>query len=284
MSAGGSEAAAAGPGRCLEARGLRFGYGPAPLFEGLDLAIGAGAMVALIGPNGSGKTTLLRLMSGALRPNAGDVSLEGRRVADLAARERARRIAIVPQESAMTFDFTVMETVLMGRTPYLGLLGVEGPRDIQAAREAMHLTGTLALAGRLLGRLSGGERQLVLIARALAQEPSWLLLDEPTAFLDIRHREEIYALLGRLNEERALTILATSHDVNLAARHCRRLVLIKQGRVRADGSPARVFREEILSEVYETPLRVVSDPAAGHPYALPGRPARPHLTPGTGNQ
>ena len=269
MSAGGSEAATAAPGRCLEARGIRFGYGPAPLFEGLDLAIEAGEMVALIGPNGSGKTTLLRLLSGALRPNAGEVSLEGRRVADLAARERARRIAIVPQESAMTFDFTVMETVLMGRTPYLGLLGVEGPRDIQAAREAMRLTGTLPLGRRLLGRLSGGERQLVLIARALAQEPSWLLLDEPTAFLDIRHREEIYALLGRLNEERALTILATSHDVNLAARHCRRLVLIKQGRVWADGPPARVFREEILSEVYETPLRVVSDPAAGHPYALP---------------
>lgn len=176
----------------------------------------------------------------------------------------------------MTFDFTVMETVLMGRTAWLGPFGVEGPADVAAAMDALERTGTAALAGRPLSHLSGGERQLAVIARALAQQPRALLLDEPTAFLDIRHRLEIYDLLARLNEERGLTILATSHDINLAARYCRRVVLIQHGRVRADGPPPAVFRPEILSDVYGTPLEVGTDPATGVPWATPPfrRPGR----------
>ena len=256
-------------GVSLRTRGLRFGYRETPLFHGLDLDVAPAEMVALIGPNGSGKTTLLKLLAGTLLPDAGEVWIGGRSLPSLPPRERARVVGVVPQDTIMTFDFTVMETVLMGRTAYLGLFGLEGPEDLAQASEAMRRTGTLAFSERLLSHLSGGERQLVVIARALAQRPRLLLLDEPTAFLDIRHRLEIYALLSRLNAEEGLTIVTTSHDINLAARYCGRIILIKDGAVRADGPPAEVFRQEVLSEVYETPLAVVSDAVTGLPYALP---------------
>ncbi len=253
----------------IAAQDVSFAWGSTPLFRGVTLRLAAGEMAAMIGPNGSGKTTLLRILSGALRPRSGRVMLEGRPVGAYGARERARRLAVVPQESAMTFDFTVMETVLMGRTPHLGLFGVEGPEDLRAACDALDRTGMRAFAGRPLSHLSGGERQLVLIARALAQRPRVLLLDEPTTWLDIRHRQEIHALLTRLNREDGLTILTTSHDLNLAARWCRRIVLIDRGAVRADGPPSEVFDAEVLSRVYGTPLRVTTDPGTGIPWAVP---------------
>jgi len=248
---------------------VRFDYRGTPVFAGVDLILGSAGMTALIGPNGSGKTTLLKLLSGALRPQRGEVLLDGRPMAALPPRARARLVAVVPQETGMTFDFTVMETVLMGRTAYLGRFGVEGPDDLAAARRALERTGTLRFAGRLLSHLSGGERQLVLIARALAQTPRVLLLDEPTAFLDIRHRLEIYTLLSSLNRDEGLTVVTTSHDINLAARYCPRIVLLKQGTILADGPPAAVFRPEVLSEVYRTPLKVSFDGPSGIPYALP---------------
>jgi len=253
----------------LRAGGLCFGYAGAALFAQLELRIAPGEMVALIGPNGSGKTTLMKLLAGTLRASEGGVTLDGAAVAGMPARARARRIAVVPQEGHLAFDFTVREAVLMGRTAHLGPLGIEGPADLTAATEALQRTGTRHLAARMLSRLSGGERQLVVIARALAQQPDWLLLDEPTAFLDIRHRLEIFALLSRLNQQEGLTIVTTSHDINLAARYCRRIVLLKGGRIRADGTPAEVFQAGVLSDVYETPLRVERDARTGMPVALP---------------
>ena len=253
----------------VEARGLKFAYREVPVFDGLDLQVASGQMLALIGPNGSGKTTLLKLLSGALHPVSGEVLMEGRPLPSLAPRDRARRVAVVPQDTTMTFDFSVLETVLMGRTAYLGLFGIEGAGDLAAVRQAMRRTGTEAFSDRLLSHLSGGERQLVVIARALAQQPRLLLLDEPTAFLDIRHRLEIYGLLSRLNAEEGLTIVITSHDINLAARFCRRIVLIKAGCVRADGAPSEVFRAGILSDVYETPLQILADASTGIPFAVP---------------
>ena len=253
----------------IRAEGLRFAWREAPLFSGIDLHVKSGEMVALIGPNGSGKTTLLRLLSGALRPGGGRVVLSGRPLNELTSRQRARLVGVVPQEGSAAFDFTVMETVLMGRTAHLGVFGVEGPDDIAVAREAMQRTRTLPFAARLMSHLSGGERQLALIARALAQKPRLLLLDEPTAFLDIRHRLEIYELLVRLNAEEGLTIIATSHDLNMAARYCRRIVLLKRGEVRADGDAARVFDPAVLSDVYETALRVATDAETGMPYTTP---------------
>jgi len=258
----------------LVARSITFGYGARDLFRDLSLSIRPGEIVGLIGPNGSGKTTLLRILSGVLAPRSGGVRLTGDPGGDvdlaaLGPGDRSRRIAVVPQESRLTFDFTALEVVLMARAARLSLLGVESGRDLAAARRAMERTGTEPFAGRLIGQLSGGERQLVFVARALAQEPGLLLLDEPTAFLDIRHRLEIYELLSNLNAREGLTVAITSHDINLAARFCRRLVLLKEGRVIADGGTAEVFRAGILSELFDTPLRVVLDEASGRPFALP---------------
>ena len=256
----------------LEMTGVSFSFREVPVFTALGLRIASGEMVALIGPNGSGKTTLLRLLSGALAPDAGEVVLCGRPASAWTTRERARMVAVVPQEGMAAFDFTVMETVLMGRTPYLGLLGLEGPEDVRIAEESLRCTGMLGFAGRLLSHLSGGERQLVFVARALAQRAQVMLLDEPTSWLDIRHRQEIYALLSRLNKEEGLTILTTSHDINLAAQWCPRMILIDQGRIRADGAPENVLQPAVLSEVYQTPLRVVADPETGIPWAFPSGP------------
>jgi len=253
----------------IEARAIGFSYGDRPLFESLSLSIRPGEMAGLIGANGSGKTTLLRILSGVLQPRSGEVRAGGRSMGLLDARERARMIGVVPQESRLTFDFTALEVVLMGRAAHLGLLGVEGAADLAAARRAMARTGTLDGADRLTGRLSGGERQLVFVARALAQEPGLLLLDEPTAFLDIRHRLAIYALLRDLNASEGLTVLTTSHDINLAARFCPRLLLMKSGRLLADGPTADVFKADLLSDLYETPLRVIRDPETGEAIALP---------------
>jgi len=258
-----------GPPAAVAARNIGFSYRETPVFRGIDFTVAPGEMVALIGPNGSGKTTLLKLISGAVAPTGGGVTLSGKPIERLSSGRKARLVAVVPQETGMTFDFTVMETVLMGRTAYLGRFGVETHEDIAVAQEAMRRTGTLQFAGRLLSHLSGGERQLVVIARALAQKARLLLLDEPTAFLDIKHRMEIYDLLLGLNAEEGLTIVTTSHDINLAARYCRRIVLIKQGLIRADGPPDQVFQPELLSDVYDTPLHVMTDPATGIPYALP---------------
>jgi len=256
----------------VEASSIRFRYGERLLFDGLSLAIRPGEMAGLIGANGSGKTTLLRILSGVLRPEAGTIRAGGRDLPGLAARERARLIGVVPQESRLTFDFTALEVVLMGRAAHVGFLGVEGALDLKAARRAMERTGTTPYADRLTGRLSGGERQLVFVARALAQEPGILLLDEPTAFLDIRHRLEIYALLRDLNEREGLTVLITSHDINLAARFCRRLVLMKDGRILADGPTGDVFKAEILTDLYDTPLRILRDDQTGEAIALPSTP------------
>jgi iron complex transport system ATP-binding protein len=261
-------------GASIEARAAGFAYPGRRVFEGLSLAVRGGEMAGVIGANGSGKTTLLRLLSGVAVPGSGEVLLDGRPVGALRPRERARRVGVVPQEPRLTFEFTALEVVLMGRAAHLGILGVEGREDLEAALRAMERAGAAAFAGRLLGSLSGGERQLVLIARALAQEAGLLLLDEPTAFLDIRHRLEIYALLRDLNAREGLTVVATSHDVNLAARFCPRLVLLKAGRVLADGPPAEVFREEILSDLYDTPLRVLKDAATGDLIAHPAGAAR----------
>jgi iron complex transport system ATP-binding protein len=257
----------------LQARGVTFSHTRTPLFRDLGLRLGAGERVALLGCNGSGKTSLLRLLAGSLRPQAGEVLLEGEPVLAMPPRRRAQRLGVVPQETSLAFDFTVMEMVLMGRTPHLGPFGLERGEDVEAAREAMRLTGTAELAARPLSHLSGGERQLAVIARALAQRPRILLLDEPTAHLDIRHRLLIDDLLSRLNREDGMTILATSHDINLAARSCRRMILLADGAVAADGAPDEVMRPDLLSAAYRTPLWVLRDPRTGAPCALPdGRP------------
>jgi iron complex transport system ATP-binding protein len=227
----------------------------------------------LIGPNGSGKTTLLKLLSGILRPDRGEVLLAGRPVRLLRPRERARFLALVPQESRLLFNFTLLEVVLMGRSPHLPRLALERPEDFACARRALAEMDLAGLESRRLRDLSSGERQRAMIARALAQEPRVILLDEPTAFLDLRHRLEIHETLKRLNRERGLTVVTVSHDLNLAARYAARLVVLRGGRIAADGDPASVLTPALLRAVYETEAVVAPDPATGTPCVFPRAPA-----------
>ena len=248
---------------------IDFAYGRTPVLQALDLTIATGSITGILGPNGTGKTTLVRLASAALRPSGGRITLFGDELAGLPSRERARRVAVVPQETYPVFEFSVDEIVRMGRSPHLGLLGVESPADLRIAREAMRRCDVVPLADRSFRALSGGERQRVLLARALAQEARLLLLDEPTAYLDLKHRLAVYALLACLREEHGLTIVVVSHDINLAARHCDRLVLIREGTVVADGTPAEVLRPEPIRAVYEVDVEITTDPSSGRPFVIP---------------
>lgn len=243
-------------GAALRFASVRFAYGGAPVFDGLDLSIGEGELVGVLGPNGTGKTTLLRLASGALAPSSGRVEALGRDASSTAPRERARSIAVVPQESHPAFDWSAIEVVRMGRAPHLGLLGLESARDEEIVLEAMRRTAVENLTRRPFLELSGGERQRVILARALAQEPRLLLLDEPTAFLDLKHRLAVYGLLVRLNREHGLTIVLASHDLDLASRYCDRLVLLHGGAVAADGKPADVLTRDNLRKVYDVDAEV----------------------------
>jgi cobalamin transport system ATP-binding protein len=252
---------------------LDFAYGRTPILAGLDLNVETGTITGILGPNGSGKTTLVRLASAALRPASGRIALFGSDVASLKARERARRVAVVPQETHPVFEFTVEEIVRMGRAPHLGLLGLEGPRDRRVAREAMERCEVSRLAARSFRALSGGERQRVMLARALAQEARLLLLDEPTAFLDLKHRLTVYALLARLHRTDGLTVVVVSHDINLAARYCDRLVLLRSGAIAFDGTPAEVLRPDPIRSVYEVEVEVRTDPSSGRPFVIPLAPS-----------
>ena len=216
----------------------------------LSLDISTGEIIGVIGPNSSGKTTLIRLLTRVLEPAAGEIRLEGVPVGRLSRTDLARRIAVVPQGLLPQFPFTVGELALMGRYPHDPGRYFESPRDRAVAREAMEATGVLELADMPLEHLSGGERQRAVIARALAQEPRLLILDEPTAHLDLRYQVEAAALLRRLNRERGMTILLVSHDLNLAAEVCDRLLLLNSGRPAAIGSPEAVLDEALLASVF----------------------------------
>lgn len=252
---------------------LSFAYGRNGIFDGLDLSITSGTITGILGPNGSGKTTLVRLGSGALHPSGGSVGLFGSDLTALPSRERARRVAVVPQETYPVFDFTVEEIVRMGRAPHLGLLGFEHPEDRKIARDAMERCEVVELASRSFRALSGGERQRVMLARALSQQARLLLLDEPTAFLDLKHRLSIYALLSRLHRENGLSIVVVSHDINLAARYCDRLVMLRRGEIAADGAPDQVLRPEPIRAVYEVEVEIRTDPSSGRPFVIPLAPA-----------
>jgi iron complex transport system ATP-binding protein len=234
---------------------VSFAYGREPILAGVRLRVAAGEMLALLGPNGAGKSTLLGLAAGVLRPRAGHVLLNGADLTRAPRRQIARQIAVVPQEFSVQFSYTVRQLVDMGRAPYLGALGLFGPADRAAVEEALAATSTDDLADRVFNELSGGERQRAIIALALAQQPSILLLDEPTTHLDIKHQVEILTLVRRLNAERGLTVVAALHDLNLAARFFSRLVLFRRAVV-SDGPPAHVLDAALLARVYDTPVRI----------------------------
>ncbi|MGQ0667462.1 MAG: ABC transporter ATP-binding protein [Nitrospiraceae bacterium] len=264
-------------GPVLTAENLTFRYRPTDGAEHawslgpLSFHVEAGEIVGIVGPNGSGKSSLLRLLAGLAAPSDGEILLRGRPLGQLGHRDIARVVAIVPQDHVQVFPFTVAETVLMGRHPHhparLWSLGVgeETEADLACAQRAMSDTDVWSLADRLVSELSGGERQRVVIARALAQEPDVLLLDEPTAFLDINHQIEMGRLISRLRAERRLTVVLVSHDLNVASQYCDRVLVLKDGRLVRMGTPEETIRPDILRTVYGCDVIVDAHPHTGRP-------------------
>ena len=246
-----------------------FDYDGQPVLTGISLEIHAGERVAILGPNGVGKTTLLKLVSGARSPSRGSILLNGRDLRSVPRQELARKIAVVPQDLAVPFAFTAQEIVELGRTPHLGLLRGFRSNDRCAVEQAMFLTDTADLSGRIINELSGGERQRVIIAMALAQEPEILLVDEPTHLLDITRQAEILDLVTELNRSRGLTIVAAIHDLNLAGRYFNRLIVLHRGAVLADGAPENVLRAEVVEEAYGGPVEIVQAGSGRAPVLLP---------------
>lgn len=257
----------------LSATDLSFAFGAQRVLWNVSLDVRAGGMVGVLGPNGCGKTTLLRLLAGALAPDQGSLTLDGKALTEIGRRQLARRIAVVPQHTHLAFDYSVLDVALMGRYPHLGAFEVEGPQDLAAARAALEATGTAHLAHRAFTTLSGGEQQRVAIASALAQldvrtspqshATRFLLLDEPTASLDLRYQVEVAALIARLHAEgqaadSPLSIVTSTHDLRFAATVCTTLVLLAEGRVMAVGPPALVLTPEMLSSVYGLPASLTA--------------------------
>lgn len=248
----------------IQTENLTFSYKDKPVLDGVSLSVERGEMVGFLGPNGSGKTTLLKIFSAVLR-GRGDVKVNGRSIETYGKRELSRLFAMVPQESQILFPYTVAEIVLMGRASYHSPLVLEGKKDLEVARASMELTDSLSFSDRYLHELSGGEKQRVIIARALAQEPQILLLDEPSAFLDLKHQVQVFELMRRLNREQGLTIVAALHDLNLAALFFPRLVMLRDGKVYRDGLPKEVLTEKTIEEVYGIRVRVEPDPSGEKP-------------------
>ena len=256
----------------LSVRGLWAGYSGRSVLRGVDLEVARGEVVALVGPNGCGKTTLMRAITNVIRPERGEVLLAGEASQALSMRERARRVAVVPQAATLPTGFSVLEQVLLGRTPYIGLIASEGPDDLSAARRAMIATDCWSLADRPAEELSGGERQRVVLARALAQAPRILLLDEPTAHLDLGHQVRTFQLVARLGRELGLAVLAAMHDLTFASLFADRIALMQDGRIALDGSPEAVLRPEVIERVYGSPVIVMPHPTMGRPVVLPDIP------------
>ena len=263
--------------KAYQVRSLCFHYHPQSrgaanwVLDGLTFEVEAGEILGIVGPNGSGKTSLLKLLAKVLRPQAGDMALFGRDLGAMPHAEVARTVAFVPQESPQVFSFTVMETVLMGRYPHhhgakwSAGFGWESAEDVSIAEQAMQSTDLTHLAGRSVMDLSGGERQRCMIARALAQAPHVLLLDEPTAFLDLQHQIEICAIVRRLKEERGLTVVLVSHDLNLASQYCDRILMLKAGALFRLGPPHEVIAVDVLRAVYGCEVLIDRHPESGVP-------------------
>lgn len=239
----------------VEARDIVFAYASTPVVNDVSLTLPRGAVGALIGANGSGKSTLIRLIAGLLTPYSGHVFIEGVALTSIPLRERAKRIAYVPQSTTMVFPFTALEVVLTGRSPYSGRFSFENDHDKRIAFYALEVLDAAHLAHRPVTELSGGERQLVTVARALAQEPDVMLLDEPASALDLKHRTQLARALRRLSDERGITALTITHDLMLLDSVADLVFAMKCGRIVAAGAPETVLVENVLSDVYDARVR-----------------------------
>ncbi len=247
----------------LEIDALCQAYGGRRALEDVHLRVEPAEIVGLIGPNGSGKSTLIKTLSGVLPNYRGSIRLDGRDLRSLHRREAARILAVVPQEISFNFPFTALEVVLMGRHSHLGAFAFESNHDRAVAEEALERCGAHHLASRAVQELSSGERQRIVFARAMAQEPRLLLLDEPVSFLDARHQVELYDIVRELVEERAASVLTVLHDLNLAAEYCDRIYLLRQGRIDTSGTTEEVFTYENLTRVFETDFYVTTNDLTG---------------------
>lgn len=247
---------------------LNVSFSSTHVLKGISLEVRNGEFLGIIGPNGSGKSTLLRAMSGVIPISGGSVRLGDQNVSQLSGAEIARKLAVVPQESPVAFEYTVLEIVLMGRSPHLGRFQLESEQDLTIAMDALRRTNLLPFADRRVCELSGGERQRVMIARALAQNVDILFLDEPTAHLDIKYQVEVLHLAKRENIENHKTIVIVLHDLNLAAEFCDRLILLRDGELYAAGTPDEVITAENVKKVYGASVWVRRHPTSGRPYVL----------------
>jgi len=255
----------------LAVQGISFSYGRRRVLDRLSLKSQGSEFLAVVGPNGSGKTTLFRCITGFLQLGQGRVLVGGREIGQYARKDLARRIAVVPQISRSHFGFTCQDVVATGRIPYLDWLSGEHRSDRAAVEEAMRETDVWGLRGRLFSRISGGEQQRVIVARALAQEPEILLLDEPTAHLDIAGQIEVMSLIRSLADRRSLLAVAAIHDINLAAQYCQRAALLNNGSIESIGGPGEVFTEENIERAFGFRPRIEVDGETGLPYLIPVR-------------
>ncbi len=244
-------------GPLIQAQHLSFAYSSLPAVADVSLELARGAMGALIGANGSGKSTLIRLLAGLLKPDSGLMIFNDAPLSTLDGRERAKRIAYVPQSTATVFPFTALEVVLTGRSPYSGRFRFESTHDEQIALAALDALDAVHLAARHITELSGGERQLVTVARALAQEPELMLLDEPASALDLKHRTQLARALRRLRDERGIAVLMITHDLMLLDSAADLIFGMKCGRIIASGPPEMVLTDKVLGEVYDAPVRTM---------------------------
>ena len=253
----------------IQVKDINFGYHDDLVIRELSFSIEAGEFVGIIGPNGAGKSTLLKLLDRILRPRHGFIKLDGKLLDHFNRKELARLIGFVQQDFSSAFNFSALDIVLMGRFPYQKPFAFDSSKDIEIARRVMNLTNCDYLRHREFMTLSGGERQRVVLASALAQEPKILLLDEPTNALDLKHQLHFYEILKKLNHEQGITILTVTHDINLAAQFCQRIMVMKNGEILADGKTTKVLNKTTLQNVYDTPLEIIQHPNSRLPVILP---------------
>lgn len=248
---------------------LSVAYGSKTILQDVSLNSQAGEILAVIGPNGAGKSTLIKAASGVLPAKSGAITVSGKDITKLSASERARMIAVVPQAKSLPSAYTVFQSVLLGRTPYLGWLGHPKKNDQNCVMDALEVTHTTSLADRRIGELSGGEQQRVLLARAIAQQTPVLLLDEPTTHLDLRHQSSFLNLIRKLATKQNLAVVMVVHDLNLGSLYADKIALFKDGQIFAQGMPEDVLNETNLMRVYQIPVHIMKHPDYNAPLILP---------------
>ncbi len=253
----------------IEIKDLSWYAGNNKILKNIELLLDKGAFIGIIGPNGSGKTSLLRNISTWYKPDVNTVLVDGKDVLSFTSRQLSREMAFITQNTNIEFEFTAMDIVLMGRSPYIKRFGDESRKDIQKTQEVMEATETWGLRDRLITYLSGGELQRVMVARALVQETQILLMDEPISNLDINHQIQIMDLVKSYQEEKGITVIAVLHDLNIAAQYCQRLILLDKGKVYCCGSPQEVLTRDNIVSVYGVDVHIMENPLNGFPFIIP---------------